>query len=131
MIKSKRVDRNLPSPYRSCSFTQADATTADIIDVDASLGRAAKNCTIEVDATGDGMSVRFNVQRTIYPRFPIREGYMYTEHLPYLCSGVNYTDETTALVNIEAGSTYEWESGPAIKDIQIVTQSGNWDIYLS
>lgn len=127
----KRVSNALSSPYRSQNFTQEDAVDGDIIDVKTSLNRPAKNCTIEVDDTGDGMAVRFNVKRTIYPRIPRREGFMYVDHLPYLPSGVDYTDDTTARVNIEAGSTYEWETGPAISDIEILTASGNWDIWVS
>lgn len=127
----KRVSNALPSPYRSQNFTQEDAVAGDILDIKTSLGRPAKNCTIEIDDTGDGMSVRLNVKRTTYPRIPRREGLMYVDHLPYLVSGEDYTDETVALVNIEAGSTYTWETGPAVSDIQIVTASGHFDIFVS
>ena len=129
--KTKKVDRNLPSPYRSVNWTEADANESDILLIKESLGRPARNCTIEVDDTGDGMSVRFNVKRTVYPRIPRREGFMYVSHLPYLVSGVDYTDSSVALVNIEAGSTYEWETGPAIQDVEIVTASGHWDAWFS
>lgn len=128
---SKPVDRNLPSPYRTVSFTQEDCSADDILLIKESLGRPAKNCTIEVDDTGDGMSVRFNVKRTVYPRIPRREGFMYVSHLPYLVSGVDYTDSSVALVNIEAGSTYEWETGPAIQDVEIVSASGHYDLWFS
>ena len=121
----------MPSPYRSVSFTEADASAGDILMIRDSLGRPATNCTIECDSTGDGMSVRFNVQRTIYPRIPQREGFMYVDHLPYLPSGVDYVDTTVALVTIEAGSAYEWETGPAIRDVQLVSASGHWDSWFS
>lgn len=127
----KRVENNLPSPYRSQTFTQEDAGESDILDIKTSLGRPAKNCTIEVDSTGDGMSVRFNVQRTAYPRIPRREGLMYVDHLPYLTSGEDYVDESSDPVIISAGNINYLETGPAISDIQIVTASGHWSVWVS
>lgn len=129
--KTKTLDRNLPSPYRSVNWTEADSDEGDILLVKDSLGRPARNCTIEVDDTGDGMSVRFNVKRKVYPRIPRREGLMYVSHLPYLVSGQDYTADDVAVVNIEAGSTYTWETGPAVSDVQIVTASGHWDMWFS
>jgi len=129
--RTKICDRNLESPYRSVNWTEADSDEGDVLLVRESLGRPASNCTIEVDSVGDGMSVRFNVKRTIYPRIPRREGFMYVDHLPYLPSGEDYTDTTVALVNIEAGSTYSFETGPAVRDVQIVSASGHWDMWFS
>ena len=127
--RTKRVDRNLPSPYRSVNFTNADAVEGDILLIKESLGRPALNCTIECG--GFDMEVRFNVKRTIYPPVPIREGRVFGDHLPYLVSGEDYLDTTVASISIEAGTVYEWETGPAIQDIELVTVSGNFDIFLS
>jgi len=127
----KRVSNALPSPYRNQNFTEADASAGDLIDVKTSLGRPASNCKIEVDSTGDGMAIRFNVKRTVYPKIPRREGHMYFSHLPYLISGEDYTDSTVARVNIESGTTYELSNGPAISDIEILTASGHFDIWVS
>lgn len=129
--RTKRCDRNLPPPYRSVNWSEADSDEGDILLINESLGHPARNCTIECDTTGDGMSVRFNVKRTVYPRIPRREGFMYVDHLPYLPSGYDYTDDSVAIVNIEAGSTYEWETGPAIKDVQLLTASGHYDLWFS
>ena len=128
---TKRVSNRIPSSYRYQTFTEVDAVAGDILDIKTSLGRPAKNYTLEVDNTGDGMSVRLNVQQTAYPRIPRREGLMYVDHLPYLISGEDYTDETSDPINIEAGTTYTWETGPGLNDIQIVTASGHWELFVS
>jgi hypothetical protein len=126
---TKTVDRNLGSPYRNVSFSRADADAGDIIDVEGSLGRPANNCTIVVSQFD--MSIRFNVNRTIYPTIQRREGFMHVDHLPYLSSGVNYVDTTVATINMQAGSTYEWEDDFAIRDMQLVTVSGQYDAFFS
>jgi hypothetical protein len=125
----KKVDRNIPSPYRTQNFTSEEASTGDVLMVLESLGRPARRMTVECE--GGDMRIRLNVYHMVYPRIPDREGLMNVSHLPYLTSGLRYKDASTAFVDIEAGSVYEFSDDVAIQDVEILVASGTFDIFTS
>jgi hypothetical protein len=129
---TKPVNQNIPPQLRSVNFHNEDAAEGDILMVRDSLGYEAKNTTIK--CTVAPMRIRFNVYHTV---FPPRTGVaasgdlMYTSHLANLTSGELITDTSNAFVDINAGETVAWESGPMVRDIQLVTVSGHFDVWCS
>jgi hypothetical protein len=129
---TKVVNQNVPPALRSVNFHNEDAGEGDILLVRDSLGRDAQNVTIK--CTVADMRIRFNVYHTV---FPPRTGVaasgdlMYTSHMANLTSGEQIQDTSVAFVDISAGETYEWETGPLVRDIELVTVSGFFDIWCS
>jgi hypothetical protein len=129
---NKVVNQNIPHQLRAVNFHNSDAVEGDILMVRDSLGYEAKNVTIR--CTVAPMRVRFNVYWTQFPpRADIAASgdLMQTSHLPNLTSGLQVTHDSGATVDINAGETYTWETGPMVRDIQLVTISGHWDIWCS
>lgn len=128
---TKLVDKNKPALQRSQVFTQADATAGDIVLVHNSLGKAARVCIIE--AVG-AMTVRFNVQRTVYPERTQADGLVIpgvTAGVPNLAKGVSVVDESSAVVTIAANSTFTLDNDLPVSDIQIVSAGGNFEIFVA
>jgi hypothetical protein len=112
-------------------FTEADgaggnpAAEGDIIMVRDSLGRPATH--VSITATS-GLSVAFNVVRTIYPRRKAGEGFS-DEWQGYnnLARSVEYlaTGESNVYV-LEAGDVLELDQDLAVTDIYLASgDSGN------
>ena len=125
---TKKVGRDIAPPFRSQNFTRADAAEGDILLIEDSLGHPASHVTIEADLD---MRVRFNVYYTVFPR---RFGQGWdsmsdADHLYELSSGVQVQRDDNGFIDIEAGATYEFERDMPIADIELITVSGNFDIW--
>jgi len=126
---TKKVDRGVPPGERSQSFTQADiSANGDIIKVQDSLGKVATHVVIEATAA---MTVRFNVQRTIFPE-KTRAEYdcLYPGQYQNLAAGVDVEDDTGALVSLAAGESFTLDNDLSIKDIKVVTAAGDFSIFV-
>jgi len=125
---TKKVDRGLPPGERSQSFDQVGISNGDILKVQDSLGKAATHVVIEAVAA---MTVRFNVQRTIFPEKTHAEyDCLYPGQYQNLAAGVDVVDDTGALVSLAAGESFTLDNDLSIKDIQIVTKAGNFTIFV-
>jgi hypothetical protein len=126
---TKKVNRGLPPNSRTQNFTQADAGADDVLMIEDSLGHCARNVTIETDAE---LQIRFNVYHTIFPK---RSQYDspadFYGGLEVLSSGQEYKDETMGIVSLEADSIYEINGDFPVRDIELLTVSGNFDIFVS
>lgn len=118
----KKVSRTLPISERILKVTEADATAGDVIMVRESLGRPADN--ILIDATA-AITIRFNVYHTVYPASQTPYG------APNLGAGVRVIDDTTALVELEAGEAFEASGDFPIVDIQIISGGTDFEIFLT
>lgn len=135
----KKVDRNVPVLARSQRFTNADASTGDVLMVADSLGYPASHITIEV--TTGPIRVKFNVWQTVFQKWrSTDQGFMYgTEGFVNTTSGHRYMTNTASglganpqgAVDIEAGQTFSLDRELAVSDIQIVMASGQWDCFVS
>lgn len=125
---TKKVDRGVPPGERSQSFTQAEVSAADIIKVQDSLGKAATHVVIEAVAA---MTVRFNVQRTIFPEKTHAEyDCLYPGQYQNLAAGIDVEDDTGALVSLAAGESFTLDNDLSIKDIKIVSAAGNFTVFV-
>lgn len=126
----KHVNRGIPPNARSQSFRNADAVQGDILDINRSLGHPARLVRIEV--TVAPIAVRFNVLNTVFAK----HGHEGIAGLPGLegqdnmGSGLEYTDETVATVHVEANTTFELDHDFPVRDIELTTISGNFDIFV-
>ena len=121
---TKRVNRGIPCTQRTQSFTELDAGAGDVLMIEASLGHPAHILTVE---SAGGMSLRLNVHQTVYPN---RQGgdLMWTEHMPNLALGQNYKDNSMALIDLVSGETMVFDDGTPVKDLEIVTVAGSFEI---
>ena len=127
--KVKQVDRGIPPVSRYHTFSSADAGTGDVLMIKESLGKSAGQVTIECyDAD---MRVRFNVYHTVFPRRPNPDAFITTQHLPNVGSGLQYKDESMGFVDIEASTTFTFDGTLPIDTIELVTVSGQFDIWAS
>lgn len=124
----KKVDRIVLPTSRTQNFTQADASQGDILLVKDSLGHAASHVTVEAFSL---LQLRFNVYHKVFPKRKTSTGLPGTYHLDNLTSGMDIIDTTGALVTVEAGTTYELDNEFPINDIELVTVSGLFDIFVS
>lgn len=126
---TKKVNTALPVSQRSQVFTQADASAGDVILVRESLGKYAKVVQIQADAE---MSVRFNVLQTIFPdRDKGLGGYPNGDNTQDLSAGVTIQDTTQTPVVIAASETFTLDKDLAVKDIELVTVSGSFEIFVA
>lgn len=126
---TKKVDRGIFPTSRTQNFTQADAGAGDVLMVESSLGHPARHVMIETDAD---LEFRLNVYYKVYPRHaPFGDGLTDIDHLPNVAAGVDITSDTGALVSLGAGETFELDGDTPVKDIQLVTVSGNFDVFVS
>lgn len=130
----KKASRSLPPLQRSQNFTNADAVAGDVLMVEDSLGYPASHIVIE--ASNGPIKIRFNVYQTIYPQRPYDA--LLRDDLPNISSGVLLntssgvlTNTDRAFVNVEGGTTYTLDKMLAVKDIQLDTISGNFDIFVA
>ena len=126
---TKKVDRGVPPGERSQSFTQADIDDeGDILKIQDSLGKAATHVVIAATAA---MTVRFNVQRTIFPEKTHAEyDCLYPGQYQNLAAGVDVEDDTGALVSLVAGESFTLDNDLSIKDIKIVSADGAFSIFV-
>jgi hypothetical protein len=125
---TKKVDRGIPSGERSQNFTQVDINPGDIIKVQDSLGKVATHVVVEATAA---MTIRFNVQRTIFPeRTHTEYDSLYPGQYQNLALGQIIEDETGALVSLAAGESFTLDNDLAIKDIKVVTAAGAFNIFV-
>ncbi len=126
---TRLVNRAIHPIYRTVQFSNADANEGDVLLVKASLGRSANNMTVQCEV-GD-MRIRHNVYYDVFPRRVADNMFTNTLHLPNIGSGLQYKDDTTAAVDIQAGTTYTWEGDFPINDVELLVVSGNWNIHCS
>ena len=125
---TKKVDRGVAPQHRSQTFTDVDAVAGDILLVEASLGKPAK--TVHIESSTDGMTVRFNVLRTIYPYFPDAGGAIQNPRFN-LASGVEVEDTTQGVVTIDQDETFSLDDDIPVSDIKIVTVSGVFEVFVA
>ncbi len=125
----KHIDRNIPPLQRSVRFTQDDANEGDILLLEESLGHAARVLRMEASGT-DTLEVRLNVRQNVFPRRG-GDGLLYTETKPNLASGTSFLQSGTALIVIEGGTTVEFDHEMPVRDIELITVAGQFDIYAS
>jgi hypothetical protein len=124
---TKPVDRGIPIQGRTQSFTQADAGAGDVLMIEDSLGRSAKVLTIE---SAGGMQIRVNVYHMVAPP-RMGNDLMYTEGMNNLALAQRVKNDSQALINIEADETFVLDDGLIIKDMELVTVSGVFEILVS
>ena len=126
---TKFVDRGISPTARSQVFTQADATTGDILLVADSLGRPAS--TLQLSSVG-GMTIRMNVLRTVFPPAPMNglQSPGQFEGLN-LKLGVSVEDTSQTVQTIAANGTFTLDKAIPISDIKIVSVTGNFNIYVA
>lgn len=124
---TKPVDRRIPVAERTQSFTEADATTGDILMIEDSLGRPANVLTIE---SAGGMAFRVNVYQMVAPP---REGndLMFTAGMPNLALAQRVKTDTQALIELEPDETFVLDDELVIRDMELVTVSGTFEIITS
>ena len=128
----KKVNRGQDLPYKTVgpqSFTQNDAKQGDILKVKDSLGKAAG--FIKIKAQGGGMSVRFNVNRTVYQ-------YRYNESPDSInsqltgnintASGFDYVDQTQTPIWVDKDTALTFDHEFPVSDIELTTVSGAFEI---
>lgn len=122
----KKVHRLVPPNERSQSFTQADASAGDVIMVNESLGHPASRLLIEAE---DDMSVRLNVYQYIFPLHDEFEDlYVWGDPGRNLAAGTRVKDNEGVSIGIDAGETLELDKDIPVKDIELLTVSGNFTI---
>ncbi len=126
---TKSVDRAIAPQERTQVFTQADASAGDILMVESSLGHCAK--TLQITSAG-GMTIRFNVLRTIYPP-SVMEGLQNPGQLEHLnlALGVSIEDTSQTVQTIAASGTFNLDKTIPIRDIKIVSVTGNFSVFVA
>lgn len=124
---TKPVDRGIPIQGRTQSFTQDDAGAGDVLMIEDSLGRSARVLTI--DSAG-GMAIRVNVYHMVAPP-RVGNDLMYTEGMPNLAFAERVKNDSQALINIGADETLVIDEGLTIRDMEIVTCSGLFEILVT
>lgn len=124
--QTKRVDRGIPPQSRTQSWTNVEASAGDVLLVETSLGHCASQVKIEA-GSGD-MGVRFNVYHTVYQRRPYDS--LLRDDLPNVASGLQYHVDT-ARVDIRTGTTFILDDDFPVSDIELITASGSWNIFVA
>ena len=123
----KQVNRTVPIQGRNQSFTEADADAGDVILIEESLGRSAKVMTVE---SAGGMQIRVNVYHVVAPP-RIGNDLMYTEGMPNLAFAERVKDSSMALITIDPDETFVLDDGLIIRDVELVTVSGVFEILVT
>lgn len=124
----KQVDRGIPGTMRMQLFSEADAGTGDFILVEKSIGKTASR--VHITAT-DAMVVRFNVYQHTRP---IRNDVDQTNISPWNKGGVNpaliqqYISDGNPDIEIAAGETFKLDNDISVRDIEIVSADGVFEI---
>jgi hypothetical protein len=125
---TKRVDRGIPSLSRTQQFTQVDAVAGDILMIADSLGHPAHFVTITAT---DEVSFRLNTIQMVYPRQPDDNGLMLTSHMPCPALGQEYQSAEGAITLVGANATLTLDNTVPIDDLELVTVSGVFDIFVA
>lgn len=122
----KKVHRLVPPNERSQTFTQADAGAGDVVMVQESLGHPANKLLIEADAV---MSVRLNVYQTVFPLHDEFEDiHVWGPGNRNLALGIRVKDNEGVDIGIDAGGTLEFDRDLPVRDIELLTVSGDFTI---
>jgi len=125
---TKLVDRGIPVNERTVSFTQDDASEGDVLLVQDSLGKHANKVTIEA---GADMAVRFNVYRKVYPQRG-QDGGLDADVMGLssfnVSRGVQVKSDQNAVFNLAPSDVLEFDNDLPVKDIELVTVSGVFEI---
>lgn len=124
----KKVSSWIPTTARSQTFTQADGSEGDVFLIKESLGHPASHLLVE--SFKDGLSIRFNIYQTVFPRRKQDGLYYGSSHLFDLASGVQVTELSGGVVTIASGERFDMNDIP-ISDIQIATASGEFSIFVN
>jgi len=123
----KQIDRGVAPSMRQVTFDQSDASSGDVILVTESLGGPASNISISATTS---LTVKFNVYRTLFkPR--IGNDLMYSAGEPNLTTGTRYHNTQTTEIALSAGETFDNNGEFPVESIEIVSSSGNYEIFLT
>lgn len=131
---TKIVNGQIPSALRSQNWqTNLDSnddgnpiTEGDIFEIQASLGRVAKNLQIEMLGGATSASFRVNPYVTIFPRRPANEFAPGSDFYDFVASGLTYQDTSVSAMILDAGETWELEGELPVRAVEVVTMSGNF-----
>lgn len=124
---TKKIGKHIE--IKSQNFSNLDASEGDVLMVKDSLGKPASFARF---VTKNGaLKVRFNVYQTIFPHRPA-DG-LHAEYAYNMMSGQEYKlDENEAAeFTIETDTAYELNKAFPIKDVELVTVSGTWDLLVA
>lgn len=126
----KKIDRGIPRQERYMVLTNSEVNAGDIIRVQQSLGRPANKVTIEATAA---MTVRFNVYQMVFPERSPSDGFRFSETgLLNLAKGAeHYAGDGLDVVSIGAGETFELDGDISVKDLEVTTTDGAFEIFLT
>lgn len=124
----KKVGSLVPRDERYQKFVgTTDFVATDIIDIEASIGNAAREVTI-VCGAGDSIEVRFNAQHTLYPEVNDNQfqGDRGGERRFDYDSPTLKLDETQSTVTVGNNETYVFDK--TCRNIQVVALTANPEI---
>jgi hypothetical protein len=125
----KLVNRAIPTSQRNQTFTDADAGTGDVILVQDSLGKPASHLVIEA---GSPMTFRLNVYHTVYPQRGLADGMADMQILgPNVSRGITIKDATQDPITLDALGTFTLDNDLPIVDIELVTVSGVYELFVT
>jgi hypothetical protein len=125
---TKPVDRGIPSTLRTVQFTQADGGAGDVLMVQDSLGRNGKHVIIDADAD---ISIRLNVYHTVYPTRESSDGLSQWAGFHNVALGQTYQNGNGAVYSVPGGESLVLDDDLPVRDIELVTVSGNFTITVS
>jgi len=105
-------------------------TEGDIFEIKESLHRPGKNLQITMDGAGSS-SFRFNPRLTVYPRRPENEYNYASERYYFLASGMDMLTSGSAAVIIEAGESWALVGEMPVSEVELVTHSGNFRLFVN
>jgi hypothetical protein len=119
----KKVDRNIPVTERTQEFTGADCAEGDVLMVKESLGKHASSARLRT--IGGSAKIRFNVYQTVFSSRPADS--LHAQHLPNVQTAQEYkiSEPSIGDLIIEANTVYEIDRRFPIKDVEIITMSGD------
>lgn len=130
---TKLVNRSIAPLERVQSFTQADASTGDILDLDASLGGPAASVRIIASDDSD-LSVQRNTEQELYPLRSVDEGFGTALDPGYIQTADKreYSDTTqgTEPIGNESTAVDLTLSGP-IRTLKVTWTAGTWTVVAS
>ena len=126
---TKHVDRAIPVTERTQEFVGADAVEGDVLMIKESLGKNASSARLRT--IGGSVKLRFNVYQTVFKKRGL-DGFN-REDTYNLTSGFEYkvTEPSAGDLIIEADTTYELYRRFPIKDIELVTVSGDFNFFFA
>lgn len=125
---SKIVDQRIHPVRRYQSFTQADFSAGDICQIETSLGKPAKYVHIETDLNAS-LVIRLNSQ---FASFNQRDPRLNANLQPNdISSEQTVTDDTQRTITISGNEVWELENIMPVGDIQLVSFSGTFTIFVA